>query len=571
MRATLILIATLSAFSTMASARPLAPVDYRLTPEIQDGKLVALDVQIGLKADATGKTVIVLPDRNMGHGERWRFISDIMVDGAAVGQDGPAKRILTSPAQAPLTIRYRVRSAYKQDPTGDDGNPYAGAIVLPTWFATLGEFVFAAPEGRDRAAATFHWGTAPKGWVMASNLDAPGQPLTVEDIQNSTMLGGADVEVYSRPIVGGQLRVATRGTWSFADTALADDIAQVISAQRRFWADTAKSYFVSAIPLKSSPNFLSVGGTGRFAGFALYGTGDAEEARLRRILAHEHIHNWIPLRQGSLPERAQEPSAYWYSEGFTDFYTDRTLLRSAIWTPRDFVEHLNEVLRSYGASPVREASAERIVSDFWTNEAIHDLPYQRGYLLAFIWDAQMRRATHGAATLDQVMFAMRDRYVKAPDGDKPDAVESFEAAARTMTGIDVRPDVETYAAKGAMIRLPTDIFGRCGAVSTITIPVVDPGFDRTATAAKGAFVGVDPNGAAYKAGLRDGMKRISRQGGDPTDSRVEVVYGVRDPSGAEHTIRYRPEGKMTVTFQEFVLSPEALAQPALCKAPLAGG
>jgi predicted metalloprotease with PDZ domain len=571
MRAILALAAILTGLSTAVGARPLGSVDYTLTPEIRSDKLVALDAEIRMDADATGKTVIDLPDKGDGHEGRWRFISDFTVDGATVREEGPSTRVLTSAPGARLTVHYRVHSAYEHDPSGDDGNPYAGAAILPTWFASLGEFVFAAPEGREHAVATFHWGALPKGWIAASDLDAPGQRLTVAEILNSTMLGGDDVKIYSRPIAGGRLRVAMRGTWLFADAALVDDLATVMSAQRRFWGDISGPYFVAVIPLRTSPNHLSVGGTGRFAGFALYGTGNAEEARVRLTLAHEHIHNWIPQKQGRLPDGDQEPSAYWYSEGFTDFYTDRTLLRSGIWASKDFIGHLNEVLRTYGASSVREVPASRIVSDFWTNEAIHSLPYQRGYLLAFIWDARMRRATHGAAGLDQVMFAMRERYVKAPASDKPRVIESFEAAAQAITGIDVRPDIETYATQGAAIRLPEDLFGGCAVVSTVTIPTVDLGFDGAASAAKGVFAGVDPNGPAYRAGLRDGMTRISRQGGNPGDSRVEVVYRVRDPSGAERTISYRPEGKTTVTFQEVVLLPEASARPALCKAPLTGG
>jgi predicted metalloprotease with PDZ domain len=557
---------------TATPGRAAAPVEYRLTPELKAGALIALAVRIRLSADSSGQTVLDLPDTSMGKKSRWRYISDLVVDGASVREAGPAKRILTSKPGAGVTISYRVRSAYAGDPEGADGNPYKGPIVLPGWFAGLGDFVFIKPEGREDAPATFNWGPLPKAWAAGSDLD-PGTAngsLTVSDIINSTVLGGADVKIYSRPIPGGNVRVAIRGAWSFPEPKLVDDIAAIIGAQRDFWGDVDGPYFVSVIPLRTSPYNISVGGTGRFEGFALYGTGNADEGRLRRILAHEHIHNWIPARQGRAPEGADAPSVYWYSEGFTDFYADRTLLRSGLWSLQDFASHLNEVLRNYDTSPVRQAPNGRIVSDFWSSQAVSDLPYQRGYLLAFIWDGEMRQATHGGADLDQVMFAMRDRYERAPPAAKPDLLANFETAARALTGVDVKPDIESFAIHGSAIEVPGNLFGPCATLSTVTIPAFDLGFDAAGTAAKGVFSGVDPSGAAYRAGLREGMKRIAREGGEPGDSRVAITYRVADQGGRERVIRYKPEGKTTVTFQQAVLPPMTIHKAKYCSDQMSG-
>jgi hypothetical protein len=42
-------------------------------------------------------------------------------------------------------------------------------------------------------------------------------------------------------------------------------------------------------------------------------------------------------------------------------------------------------------------------------------------------------------------------------------------------------------------------------------------------------------------------------GGELGDSRVEIRYRVLDLSGKEQLIRYRPEGKSTITFQQIEL------------------
>jgi predicted metalloprotease with PDZ domain len=219
---------------------------------------------------------------------------------------------------------------------------------------------------------------------------------------------------------------------------------------------------------------------------------------------------------------------------------------------------------------VRLAPNARIVADFWKDPAVSDLAYQRGYLLAFRWDDEIRRATRGKANLDQVMFAMRDRYGRASSTAKPAAVANLEASAKAVAGVNLGPDIETFAVRGEAIDLPPGLFGPCARISTVTFPAFDLGFDAGASAAKGVFVGVDPSGPAFRSGLRDGMKRVSRAGGEPGDSRVEIAYRVIDQRGAERQIRYRPEGRTAVTFREATFTTAAMEQGSSCARRLGG-
>lgn len=564
----------LAALATTAAAAKAGEetVSYRLTPEFQAGALAALDVEVRLRADRSGETVFDLPDPGISRSSRWRFISDVTAQGASMREDGPAKRVLTSAPGAEITLRYRVHSAYDSEPQADEGRPDEGAVILPAWFAALGEFVFVWPEGRNYAPATFHWGAAPSGWVVASDLDevAPEAPLTVSDVMNSTMLGGADVKLFRRPIQGGQLRVAIRGDWALPEARLVDDISSVIDAQRRFWDKESGPFFVDVVPLEPSPHSAFVGGRGEFDGFALYGTGNADESMMRRTLAHEHTHNWIPFQQGRMPEGGQALSVYWYSEGFTDFYADRTLLRSGIWSLADFVQHLNEVLRAYDTSPVRTAPNSRIVSDSWTDEDVEKLPYERGYLLAFLWDRQMRLASHGRTDLDQVMFAMRDRYDAAAADAKPELIANLERTALDVAGLDIGPDLDRITIHGEPISLPPDLFEGCATIATVARPVFDLGFDLAATRERGAFVGVDPAGPAYRAGVREGMKWLGMAGGAPADSSVKIQLLALDRDGTERDIRYKPAGSKTISFQQVELTSRGGTDAAGCTALMSG-
>ncbi len=192
-----------------------------------------------------------------------------------------------------------------------------------------------------------------------------------------------------------------------------------------------------------------------------------------------------------------EPADYWFSEGFTEFYTGRTLLGAGLWSLEDYVADLNDKLAAYANSPVRNAPNSRIVEAFWTDSAVETLPYQRGMFLALLWDGRLREA--GRGDLDAVMFDARDRFLRAAAGAKPNAAENVIASYEHV-GPDLAPDLKHFVEDGETVLLPTDLFGDCAAVRTTQIATFDPGFDREKSAADGIIAGVDPNGPAYAAG-----------------------------------------------------------------------
>lgn len=526
-----------------------ANVGYTVLPSIAaDGGLNAVDVTISFQGDANGRTIIALPDQFGGVAGHWRYLGDLVAEGANVQIDGQSRRVLTYRPGPPITLHYRVRSAYSADPSAIGGNPYAGAAIRPAWFASLGEFLFAVPLGQENAPATFTWKAWPRGWTEASDLDGAlaDRPLTVNDLIESTLLAGTDVELRTRAIQNGTLRLATRGSWNQGADAYADRMARIIDRERQFWGHARGPYTVTLFPLATAAGHFSSGGTGRGRGFAQYASANVNEATLLFNIAHEHNHSWIPHRIGEMPEH-DEAQLYWLSEGFTDFYAARTLLRTGQWTPAQFGRHLNAKLLAYAVSPARAYSNARIVTDFWTDPAIEQLPYQRGELFALILD----RAFHDRGGLAKIVFAMRDRWVAAPVNSKPPLLANLLAVTRD-TGIDIRPMLSRFIDTGEPMVMPIDLFGKCASVAQVELASFDPGFDRTASNKTGVIMGVDLAGAAYRAGLRNGMKRLARVSGEEGDSRIPLSYRVSD-AGGEHLITWRPEGRGRMSLQEVTL------------------
>lgn len=572
------LLTALAAASLIGAARPPPPVDYRLEVEQADpAQPPTLLVEIRLRGDADGETRLDLPTEFADGKALWRNLSDLQVRGATVSEDGPAVRVLRHRPGAALTVRYRVRTAYPEDPQAHDGNPYRGPILRPTWFAVLGESVFAVPDGRGGESAAFRWGRLPAGWRAVSDLEhgALGRPMSVADVTDSITLGGQGLQVATRAIPGGTLRVAMPAASPLPRDELADSLAAVIAAQRSFWNDLSEPYLVVQIPLASPDGWRSIGGTGRSDAFALYAYPKATVQALKGLIAHEHMHSWIPNRTLRLADGPQEPKDYWLSEGFDDFYMARTLLRGGLWTPAQAVEQMNGALAGYDASSVRTAPNSRIVADFWTQPEVQKLPYQRGELLALKWDEEIRRRTESRKDLDDVMLRMRDRYVSYAAGKGPDAETGLVSAAWDVAGLDLRPDIARYAVGGAAVDLPEELFGGCVLVRTTTSPAFDAGFDADASLAAKVVKGVRRNGPAWNSGLRDGMAIVagSYRKGD-TNRQVEVTVrapakGKRPP--AARRIAYWPYGEADAVKRKLELKP-GLAGEALaaCGKAIAG-
>ena len=127
---------------------------------------------------------------------------------------------------------------------------------------------------------------------------------------------------------------------------------------------------------------------------------------------HELFHDWNPQQLGRMPD--PEQSHYWLSEGFTDYYTYVLLRRSGLSTADEYLAHYNTLLREYHLSPARDADNDRIVREFWSDPNVGHLPYWRGALLAMKWDAEIRAATAGRASLDDVMRDLFARYRATP-------------------------------------------------------------------------------------------------------------------------------------------------------------
>ena len=113
------------------------------------------------------------------------------------------------------------------------------------------------------------------------------------------------------------------------------------------------------------------------------------------------------MRVGATPEENDGVAESWFSEGFTDFFTNRLLVRDRLLSVEETAKRLNEIMWEYAFSTARNVPNAKLRSEFWRDQAVHELPYQRGLLLAALVDGRLRSDSGGARDLDDVMVAMK--------------------------------------------------------------------------------------------------------------------------------------------------------------------
>jgi predicted metalloprotease with PDZ domain len=526
----------------VAAPRAGATVAYTLSPHIDRNRLDGLAVTIRLRADASGITRIGWESNWAGQTRLWQWARDFRVAGAVetVSEGNGRWRIRSAP-RAALTIRYRLVAAADKDPASDSiAEP--DPIVRPTWFYTVGESLFAYPIDRADAPATFAWRGAPKGFGFASDLQhmALRRGSTVEDILESVSIGGWPLHVAGAMNKQGGVRIATIGDFAFRRADFDSTLKRIIEAERGFWKDDSGApMLVTAIALRHASGHTSSAGTGRDDAFAMWIDETSSLDGIIWLLGHEYFHHWNPAQLGALPK--DEVAEYWLSEGFTDYYARALLLRAGIVTNEQFAGQWNHMLNRYARSSDNRISNQDLAARYYNDGSLHDLPYQRGAMLAALWNRRLRAASKGRYGLDDVLRSMKSAPARAAGRD---LVDTFTAAAGRF-GLGVQDDIRRYITSGDPLTLPADVFGPCAAVAATAVPDFDLGFDYAATQrAANRITGVRPTSSAYAAGLREGMTLLALLSGDSSDASVPIILRVSD-AGVIRTVRYQPSGTAT--------------------------
>ena len=449
----LLRLAVLAWLAAAAGVRA-EPVAYRVAPVVEAGSLRAVEITMDFAGDADGRTRVRLPEDWAGTLRLDRTVTDARAEGARLTRRGSEITLRHRPG-APVRLTYRVAQDYSGPPRVGFDRPYRPSTI-PEGFTLVGWTVFGPVDGRERDGVTFQWGAAPTGWTLASDLDHAAGALTdFESLADSVLVGGRDLRLVTMTAAGGPVRVAVLGDWRFSVEALAERYGRVVEASADFWGERDRPFFLALTPLAGPAGVGAQSGLGLGDGLAVWLSNDSSLDEASHVLVHEQQHVWMPDRLGGLSEGRAEALDFWFSEGFTDFYTLRILLRAGLATPEAHLEALNRALRAQAEAPPGLGNAD-VARAFFSDRRIAGLPYQRGLLLALTVDDRLRRRSGGRSDLDDAIRAMRSGRGAAPD--------RLIRAYGEIGGEDLRPLLHQAIDQGRPLALDPGLFGDCAVV-----------------------------------------------------------------------------------------------------------
>jgi predicted metalloprotease with PDZ domain len=529
---------------SLAFAAPSA-IDYRIR-RLSPGD--RYEVTLRFDGDRSGRSTLTIPTSwaSAAHAERGIEGLEVMTGQARLEDtDQPqVKRIVHRPG-ATVVVRYRLKQIAAGDPSATDPAAMFLPVIRPRYFAWVGwtSWVIPMADNERRVRVRVAFSGLPADWEFASSFGLDAGAIAYDGpmyaFQAAYFIGG-DFRLRSRPARGGPIITAIRGDWSFTDNAFADRVATVIDGERAFWRDDSQRYYmVTLMPLDAPPGFKQSAGTGLTQGFMTQVTKDLPLDQLDFLWTHEYFHTWNNRALGRFPE--PQAQLYWFSEGFTDYYMNLLQLRLGLQSLDQYARAYDEAIASLAESPEGHAPNSEVVKRFFSDgDTIGRLPYRRGMLLAAQWDAQIRATSAGRHSLDDAMRTLRDEHRHGV------AVLDAARIVRVMRSYgvtDPETDIASQIERGDTARLADGTLTSCITIDEASTPRVDIGFDlRGSTQGGGPVVGVDPDGPAYAAGLRNGQFLRTFVSIDRQEHLVEAGYE-ETPDGNIKTVRYHALGR----------------------------
>lgn len=536
----------------------LPELSYTLT-YVKSPEGPRFDVSLRFGGGEKGRTRIILPSEWAGQ-ERFydaiRLVRPRTPDVVIRDSHLPQSKIVLHRPNQPLTIRYQLRQNWSGGLT-DFGRCY-WPVLQEDYFHFIGEGFFVHPDWDDERPRliALRWNNLPEGWTLSHSFGT-GQHAQIINKSlgqlRRAVYAGGDFRVKKTLVRGRPLYVSLRGRWNFSDRAFSDLAKKVVEVQRRFWKDYDFPYFLITLIPTSQPR-CSYGGTGLTDSFATFiSTDKPVNFSLKHLLAHELFHTWNGAK---IPPRQPEELLYWFSEGFTDYYTRLLLLRAGLITLKEYFNDYNKAILDYYTSPRREVGNRTILKRYWRDQEMRRLPYRRGDIIAHNWNARIRIASRGRYSLDDVMADLfqaaceRGALVSAP-------LVCKLVGAYLKHG--VREDIKQHIDSGALISPDKSALGPVAELRMTEICKFDLGFE-SVESALGRFVGTVREGTvAFRAGLRKGQRILEARVfyGDP--ARM-VQLRIRDSTG-QRLVKFYPAGEK-LKVPQYVL-PERMAEKDL--------
>ncbi|WP_213982233.1 peptidase M61 [Sphingomonas sp. dw_22] len=463
--------------------------------------------------------------------------SDVEKDGSSRTRVWQASRAI----DGPVTVRYRVPIDAAAPPLALP--QYEMRTEKDSFSAAANAFVLLPADGKARRAHVY--------WDF-TNYGAGGVGVSsfgVGDVASSEALSsdrfGSVYYMAGRPGVyrSGEdgFFAAWQGTPPFAMDPLMRWAADLHRFYGRFFGYTPPSFGVFGRTNARNPG----SGIGLTDSFAFTFNHTSNPSDLRSLLAHEMLHSWVRSLDESM-DAAGGLDRSWFGEGLAVHYQRLLPYRAGMISADAFLQDLNSTAGRYYTNIKIGVPNAEIPAGFWRDTRIRVLPYDRGSLYFASVDAQVRAASGGKRSLDDMVRAM----LAARTAGKPMNEALWRSLLKAELGDKGVADLDAMLAGGTVVP-PSDAFGPEFRRTTKMLRRFELGFDPASLLARPKIVrGLIAGSNAEKAGLRDGDEILNTFSQDGLQGKQDAYLALEVKRGAQTlSVRYQPRGEAVQSFQ----------------------
>jgi len=474
----------------------------------------------------------------------------------------------------------------------DSPGPFGAQVNSHHAFLNLAEILmYPVDERSSKDVISFE---IPSGWRIATPLPGPAFEAENYDRLVDSPIEAGDFKEADFEESGGHFRV-------IIDADPADYDMQNVVGQLHKMVAAATSWmsdrpFDSYMFLYHFPRGPAGGGMEHAYSTAIEinaGMMRQSPESLAGVTAHEFFHLWNVKR---IRPQTLEPVDYtkenytralWFSEGVTSTAEGIIELRAGLLDEKQYLRRISDEVTELERRPAHlTQSAEESSLDAWLEgNAYYRRPersisyYNKGELLGIMLDLAVRDASHGEASLREVMQWMNNNYAKK--GRYFDDSNGVREAAEAVSHADLSPFFAKYVA--GTEEIPWNDFLRSVGlhVETGSSTVPDPGFTASRNFDGPISVGsVTAGSEAERAGLQVGDVILQVQGKNVGEqSRQEMAQlnpgdtlslKVRGRRGGERELKWKVGSRQEMSYEVKDLDQITAAQRARRTAWLKG-
>jgi len=248
----------------------------------------------------------------------------------------------------------------------------------------------------------------PPHWTAVSSLQGEKNQYDVPDPARAVLFLGSDLKVKRTKIGATEFLFATVGEWPWQSESVTAIASKII----RDYGQKVGYELRGRVVLMLSP-FPGTVGVERWSAetrgssvVLLLGRNSARQVLLGRlsiVLTHELFHLFVPNAL------TLDGDYDWFFEGFTLYQALRAAVRLGFIDFQEYLATMARVYDSYRATPERDAlSLIEATRRRWT--ATSSLVYDKGMLVAFLYDLRLRYISKNRQSLDDVYRELFREY-----------------------------------------------------------------------------------------------------------------------------------------------------------------